>query len=330
MLRRLLFIVLLALLMYSPAAVSADIEARTGKGIHIWFDTGGPVGGTYNTVVYNGAKAAANDIGAKITFVYSDWSPEKMIENFKKALSAKPTGIVIMGHPGDAAYMPFIKEARQSGIRVTAVDTPLPKNQSRFHSQGFGYVGPDAYNQGTSMARECMMRFGLKKGDRVFVWGLKRLPTRGLRATAILDVFEKEGVVVDYLEISPEVDKDPSLGTPIITGYLAAHPDCKAMVIDHGALTAQMENFLRAAGVTPDGVAVAGFSLSPATAAAIEKGYVDLIGDAQPFLLGYFSVLQIALTEKYGFSGLTIDTGGGFVSADNLSLIAPLAKKGLR
>lgn len=330
MLRRLLLIVLLPFLIYPTAATAADVEAKTGNGMHIWFDTGGPVGGTYNTVVYNGAKAAANDIGARITFVYSDWSPEKMIENFKEAIAAKPTGIVVMGHPGDAAYMPFIKEARQAGILVTAVDTPLPKNQAEFHSQGFGYVGPDAYNQGVSMAKECIVRFNLKKGDRAFVWGLKRLPTRGLRATAILDVFAKEGMTVDYLEISPEVDKDPSLGTPIITGYLAAHPDCKTMVIDHGALTAQMENFLRSAGVTPDTIDVAGFSLSPATATAIEKGYVDLIGDAQPFLLGYFSVLQIALSEKYGFSGLTIDTGGGFVDASNLSLIAPLAKKGLR
>jgi len=304
MLRRLFLIVLLSLLLYVPAATAADVEDRTGDGMHIWFDTGGPVGGTYNTVVYNGAKAAANDIGARITFVYSDWSPEKMVENFKKALAARPTGIVVMGHPGDAAYMPFIEEARQSGIRVTAVDTPLPEIQKKFQSQGFGYIGPDAYNQGVSMARECIRRFALKKGDRAFVWGLKRLPIRGLRATAIVDVFKKEGVTVDYLEISQEVDKDPSLGTPIITGYLAAHPDCKAMVIDHGALTAQVENFLRAAGVAPDEIDVAGFSLSPATATAIEKGYIDLIGDAQPFLLGYFSVLQIALTEKYGFSGL--------------------------
>lgn len=330
MAQRLLLMALLLLLSSPFSVLAEDGQQRTGEGMHIWFDTGGPVGGTYNTVVYNGAKAAANDIGAKITFVYSNWSAEKMIENFKKALAEKPTGIVVMGHPGDAAYEPFIKEARESGILVTSVDTPLPENQAKYQAGGFGYIGPDGYNQGVSMAKECIQRFGLKKGDRAFVWGLKRLPTRGLRATAILDVFAKEGIVVDYFEISPEVNKDPSLGTPIVTGYLSAHPDCKLMVIDHGAITAQMENYLRAAAVQPDDIDVAGFSLSPATANAIKKGYVDLIGDAQPFLLGYFSVLQIALTEKYGFSGLNVDTGGGFIGADNLSLIEPLAKQGLR
>ncbi|VFQ44620.1 substrate-binding domain-containing protein [Desulfoluna butyratoxydans] len=321
----------LALLLFTAVPVaSATNMPKTGNGMHIWFDTGGPVGGTYNTVVYNGAKAAASDIGARISFVYSDWSPEKMIENFKKALAEKPTGIVVMGLPGDSAFAPLIDEARKSGILVTTVDTPLPKTQGKYQAEGFGFIGPDNYTQGKSMATECLQRFGLKKGDRAFVWGLKRLPTRGRRAVGILEVLEDAGVTVDYLEISPEIDKDPSLGTPVVTGYLASHPDCKLMVIDHGALTAQMENFLRAAAVKPDEINVAGFSLSPATATAIQNGFVDLIGDAQPFLLGYFSVLQIALTEKYGFSGLNIDTGGGFIGADNLSLIAPLAKKGLR
>lgn len=328
MIKRLLTIALL-LLTIAPMASAADMP-KTGEGMHIWFDTGGPVGGSYNTVVYNGAKAAASDIGARISFVYSDWSPEKMIENFKKALAEKPTGIVIMGHPGDSAFAPLIGEARKNGILVTTVDTPLPKTQGTYRAEGFGFIGPDNYTQGKSMAAECLQRFGLKKGDRAFVWGLKRLPSRGRRAVGILEGLEGAGLTVDYLEISPEIDKDPSLGTPVVTGYLASHPDCKLMVIDHGALTAQMENFLRAAAVKPDEINVAGFSLSPATATAIQNGFVDLIGDAQPFLLGYFSVLQIALTEKYGFSGLNIDTGGGFIGADNLSLIAPLAKKGLR
>lgn len=310
--------------------VSPAMADSTGTGMHIWFDTGGPVGGSYNTVVYNGAKAAAEDIGAKITFVYSDWSPEKMIENFKRGIAEKPTGIVVMGHPGDTAYSPLIEEAEKAGILVTSVDTPLPRTQAHYGANGFGFIGPDNYKQGESMAQECIRRFSLQKGDRVFVWGLKRLPTRGLRATAILDVLHKNGITVDYLEISPEVDRDPSLGAPLITGYLASKPDCKLMIVDHGALTAQMENFLRVAGVSSKDVEVAGFSLSPATASAIENGYVDLIGDAQPFLLGYFSVMQIALTKKYGFSGLEINTGGGFIGQDNLALIAPLAKQGLR
>lgn len=42
----------------------------------------------------------------------------------------------------------------------------------------------------------------------------------------------------------------------------------------------------------------------------------------QPYLLGNMSVAQIVFTQKYGFTGLELDTGGG--------LVAPLAKKGIR
>lgn len=327
--RRIMMTAFLLLSVGLTGAVAGETN-RTGKDLKIWFDTGGPVGGTYNTVVYNGAKAAANDIGADLTFLYSDWQPEKMIANFKKALAAQPDGIVVMGHPGDAAYAPFVAEAREKGILVTSVDTPLPGLQGKYMAEGFGYIGPDNYVQGKMMAAETVRRFGLKRGERAFVWGLKRLPTRGRRAVGIIEGLEAAGLTVDYQEISPEVDKDPSLGTPVMTGYLVSRPDCRLVVIDHGALTAQMENFLRAAGVKPDEINVAGFSLSPATASAIRNGYVDVVGDAQPFLLGYFSVLQVGLTKKYGFSGLSVDTGGGFIGADNVDLIAPLAKKGLR
>ena len=91
-----------------------------------------------------------------------------------------------------------------------------------------------------------------------------------------------------------------------------------------------MEIFLKAAGVGPNQVFVGGFSLSPATATGIENGYIDLVSEMQPYLLGYLSVAQIALTKKYGFTGLEIDTGGGLIHKDNIALIAPLAKKGIR
>jgi simple sugar transport system substrate-binding protein len=323
-------IIALAVFMLASVSVYAGDMTKSGKNVQIWFDTGGPAGGSYGTVVYNGAKQAAFDTGADVKFMYSDWSSQKMIENFKKALSASPDGIVVMGHPGESAYSPLITEAEEKGIIVTCIDTPLPSIQENYMSQGFGYIGPDNYQQGKNMAKESIKRFGLKKGDKVLVWGLKRLQTRGLRARGIIEILKKEKIKVDYLEISSEIDKDSSLGTPVITGYISANPDVKAMIIDHGSLTSQMGNFLRAAGAGPDQISVAGFSLSPATAEAIEKGYVDLIGDAQPFLLGYLSVAQIVLTKKYGFSGLEIDTGSGFVGKKEISKIKPLAKKGLR
>jgi len=301
-----------------------------GESVTIWFDTGGPAGGPYNTIVQNGAMQAAADMGCDLRLLYSDWNPEKMIQNFKTALAARPDGIVIMGHPGDDAYAPFVKEALDAGILITCIDTDLPKIRAQYKSRGFGSIGTDPDVMGKTLANEALARSGVKKGDRAFIWGLKRLEERGRRARAMIRTLEDAGLDVDYIEISSEVDKDTAMGIPIITGYLAAHPDCKMMLIDHGALTSQMENFLKAAGVGPDEIFVGGFSLSPATASAIESGYVDLVSEMQPYLLGYLSVAQIVLTQKYGFTGLEIDTGGGLVHKSNIKLVAPLAKIGIR
>ncbi|WP_051434260.1 sugar ABC transporter substrate-binding protein [Desulfonatronum lacustre] len=320
-----------ALLLTMLVANHAEAQKTpSGKGVTIWFDTGGSVGGPYNTIVQNGAQAAADDLGVTLRLLYSDWSPEKMISNFKQAMAAKPDGIVVMGHPGDDAYEPFINEAVSEGIIVTSVDTKLSKMVATHKTKGFGYVGTDNYAQGKALAEEALKRAQLEPGDQVFVWGLKRLQERGRRAQAILDVMEAAGMKVDYYEISPEVDKDTSMGVPLVTGYLSSNPNCKMMIVDHGALTSQMENFLRAAAVEPGKIFVAGFSLSPATASAIENGYVSLVSEAQPYLMGYLGVLQIVLTKKYGFTGLEVDTGGGMIDAENIAQIAPLAKKGVR
>lgn len=95
---------------------------------------------------------------------------------------------------------------------MTSIDTALPETQARHRAKGFGYVGTDNYTQGKALAEEVLRRTNLKKGDRAFVWGLKRIPDRGRRAQAIVEMLEQAGVTVDYQEITPEIDKDPVLG----------------------------------------------------------------------------------------------------------------------
>ncbi|PIE54660.1 MAG: hypothetical protein CSA35_04630 [Dethiosulfovibrio peptidovorans] len=322
-------VIVVAVCLMTASAVGAEL-APSGEGLRVWFDTGGPVGGPYNTIVANGARQAARDMGCELALVYSDWSPEKMLENFKNGLATLPDGMIVYGAPGDDAYEPLIQEAFDKGIVVTAIDASLPRLQPMYQSRGFGFVGPNGWKQGEDLAKEVLRRGKFKKGDRAFVWGLKRLKNRGERARGILKTFEDAGLVVDYMEISPEVNKDTALGTPIVTGYLSSHPDCKIMIMDHGALTSQVGNFLRAAGVKPGEIFVAGFSLSPATAQAIDEGYLTLVSEHQPYLLGYLSVLQVVQTKRYGFGGLVVDTGGGFISAENVKTVAPLAAQGIR
>ncbi|PWH13097.1 MAG: hypothetical protein DDG58_14665 [Ardenticatenia bacterium] len=327
-------VVVLALLV-SASAVLAKPPAtepveKWCKGVRIVFFPGGPAGGVFANNVYNGAKQAQLDLGPTVDYVFSDWDPQKMIQQFREAAATKPDGICVMGHPGDEAFDPLIEDAIAQGIIVTSQNTTLPKMEEKYASKGFGYVGQDLYGSGFALGSEAVKRFGLKEGDRAMVWGLLSQPTRGLRTKGVIDALEKAGLTVDYIEIDAATNKDPAAGTPTFAGYVSSHPDVKLVVTDHGGLTATLETYLKAAGKGPDDIYGAGFDLSPATVAAIKGGWTDLVIDQQPWLQGYLPILQVCLTKVYGFSGLHIDTGGGFADKDNIDFLAPLAEKEIR
>jgi len=331
MLKKINFLLLLVLTCVALLVLPVMSQASEGP-VVIYFFPGGAPGCTFGTVVYNGAKAAADILGdrVEVRYLYSDWSPQKMVDQFQQAVAANPDGIAIMGHPGDEAYKPFVEQAEKQGIIVTSQNTTLPELEKAYAANGFGYVGQGLYESGYTLGEGTIKMAGLKTGDRVLVWGLLSQPTRGLRTKGAIDAFEKIGVKVDYLEISAEVDKDASNGIPVISGYLQANPDCKAVVTDHGGLTSAQRTYFETSGLGPDDIFGAGFDLSAPVVDSIKSGYTDLILDQQPFLQGFLPVMQIYLTKMYGFSGLHIDTGGGLISKDNIDLVAPLAEKGMR
>jgi simple sugar transport system substrate-binding protein len=280
--------------------------------------------------VYNGAKQAEADLGPKVDYVFSDWDPQKMIQQFKEVAATKPDGIAVMGHPGDESFDSIIIDAEKNGILVTSQNTTLPLMEAAYAANGFGYVGQDLYGAGCALGNEAIKRFGLKSGDRAMVWGLISQPTRGERTKGVKEALEQAGLTVDYLEIDSATNADPAAGTPTFAGYVSSHPDVKLVVTDHGGLTATLETYLKAAGKGPDDIFGAGFDLSPATVTAIQGGWTDLVIDQQPWLQGYLPILQLCLTKKFGFSGQHIDTGGGFADKSNIELLAPLAAKEIR
>lgn len=310
----------------APAATGAKWCSNTS----IVFFPGGPQGGVFAVNVYNGAVQAAADLGAKVDYVWSDWDTSKMIQQFQESAATKPDGIAIMGHPGDEAFDPLIDAAEKNGIIVTSQNTTLPTAEGKYAANGFGYVGAENYAAGHALGAEAVKRFGLQKGDRAMVWGLLSNPGRGERTKGIIDAFKEAGLTQDYLEIDAATNKDPVQGAPTFSAYVSSHADVKAVVFDHGGLTANAETYLKAANKNAGDIKVAGFDLSEQTVTAIQGGWTNLVIDQQEWLQGYLPILQICLTKLYGFSGLHINTGAGFVDKSNVDFIAPLAKKQIR
>jgi simple sugar transport system substrate-binding protein len=300
------------------------------EGMNIVFFPGGTEGGGFETVVYNGARAAEAAFGPNVTYTWSDWDPQNMITQFQEAAATSPDGIAVMGHPGDDAFDPLIDDARSQGILVTVMNTELPNAEAKYAAEGTGYVGAVLHDAGFDLAQEAIERGGLQSGDRAFVWGLVSQPGRGERTQGILDALEEAGLTVDYQEIDDATNADPAAGVSTFTGYVSANPDVKAIIIDHGNLTSTIPTYMEAANLGPDDLYAAGFDLSPSTVQGVQDGFVDLVIDQQQYLQGFLAIQQLCLTNKYGFSGLFVNTGGGFVDPENIDQIAPLVEQQIR
>ena len=316
-----------------PAVTEGAAPAAEDKwcsGTNIVFFPGGAPGGPFETVVYNGAVAAAADLGPNVEYVWSDWQPLNMITQFSEAMATNPDGIAVMGHPGDEAFGPLVDEAESKGIVVTSMNTQLAALQGKYSSAGFGYVGAILYQAGWSLGKESVARAGLQAGDKAFVWGLLAQAGRGERTKGIVEALEDSGLEVIYQEIDDATNADAAAGVPVFVGMMSANPDIKLVVTDHGNLTGTQQTFFESAGLGPDDVYGAGFDLSSATVEAIRGGWTDLVIDQQQFLQGYLAVLQICLTHNYAFTGLHIDTGAGFAHKDNIELLAALVEQQIR
>ena len=304
-------------------------EDLLGSGITIYMQMGGTEGDPSTLPRTNGARAAAAHLGVDLVEQYSAWQPEKMISQFKEALAASPDGIVIMGHPGEGAFEPLVEEAVSRGIIVTSGNNPLPNLQARYSDKGFGYAGVDLW-AGGYLTGQAMIKQGLKAGDKALVYGLFSQVGRSRSPQGIVDALEDAGLTVEKLDISSEVDTEASLCIPVLTAYLERNPDVKAMGTQHGNVTSNMMKVLQAAGKKPGGVIVGGIDLSPATIEGIEKAYVSASLDQMLYLQGFLPVLQIVLTKRYNVPGLSINTGAGVATPQNIGELKTLIEEGVR
>ena len=189
-------------------------EGPLGEGLVMYMQMGGKAGDGATLARTTGARDAAKAFGIELREQYSQWQPETMLNHFREAQAASPACIAIMGHPGSDAFADLVADARARGIVVTSGNAPLSELFDKYQADGFGYAGVELYAggfiTGKSLARE-----GLKSGDKALVYGLLSEAERGQSTKGLKEALESEGVVVDYLEISPEVNADSSLAKVI-------------------------------------------------------------------------------------------------------------------
>jgi simple sugar transport system substrate-binding protein len=300
-----------------------------GEGLTMYMQMGGNAGDGATLARQTGAAQAAAAFGVDLKEQFSAWAPETMINQFKEAVAAKPNCIEIMGHPGSAAFADLVKGAVDQGITVTVGNSPMTDLQAKYVGNGMGYAGEDLY-LGGKLTAEYMLNQGLKSGDEAMVYGVFSQAERGLSEKGLADTLEKAGLKVDRLEITQEVNSDSSLATNVLTAYIQAHPNLRAIGTQHGGITGQLADILKKAGKKPGDIIVGGIDLAPATIDGLKSGYISATLDQMLYLQGFLPVLQCVLTQKYKMPGLSVNTAAGAVTPQSIDALVDLIDQGIR
>ena len=112
-----------------------------------------------------------------------------------------------------------------------------------------------------------------------------------------------------------------------ITRALKENPDiryvlCTGQADTEGAALAIERGF--------EGYAAAGFDLSPGILKAVKAGHIRFTIDQQPYVQGYYPVVQLTLYCRYGIMPYDMDAGAGIITEDKVDSVLRLSEKGYR
>ena len=141
----------LVLSLMATTAMAGDPTPKWCSGVTIAAFPGGPQGGVFANNVYNGFKQAELDLGPTVTYYFSDWDPNKMLQQIQQAVATKVDGIATYGFAGEPATGPIVDQAYAQGTIFTSLNTSLPDSQKKYAPNGFGYVGAPNYSAGFAL-----------------------------------------------------------------------------------------------------------------------------------------------------------------------------------
>ncbi len=212
-----------------------------------------------------------------------------------------------------------IKTALARGIPVVAFNNDQPG------SPRMAFMGQGEYEAGVVVGTN-LKRF-IPKGSRIFI-GIHTPGQTAIenRKQGIIDALKDYDVTAD---VNAFAYLKPAEAMTALESYYSSHPDVKALC----ALSPQPGQ-LMAQWVVEKGlqqkIVVVSFDLLPRLLQYIQEGVVKFTIDQQPFMQGFYSVVQLYLYKEFGLAPKDINTGGAVIDKSNVDLVVALVKQGVR
>jgi simple sugar transport system substrate-binding protein len=281
--------------------------------------------------VYVGASVAANLIGAKVLLLGSESptdDPARELEILNQIIQDPTIDGIIMTTPQVGAYDDIVRRARDNGIPVATTNSFDPGILDR---NGISHTGQDA--SAAAIAGEalvaCLDKRGIESGSIILpndtamgnievnnrVTAAYNAIVKALGASGKLDKFK-----VDAGPESVGVSADMNDPVNSIISLIESRGDVVGAFAGNNVFTPALAKAVAQTGNTGKMCAY-GFDLGPAQQEALNSG--DLTGalGQQPFLQGFWPVMQLWLEIDRGISASNLDTRAQLVTQESVGKI---------
>lgn len=281
--------------------------------------------------LYVGATVAGNLTGSKILLLGSEASGEDVareIEILNQIVQDPTIDGIIMTTSQVGAFDDIVKTAEANGIPVATTNSFDP---SIYHRTGISHTGQDA--SAAAIAGEalvqCLADKGIEQGSILLPGSTaagnievnNRLRSAFEAIVSALDAAGKlDAFTVDAGPDNTGIDTDLNDPVNAIVSLFESRGDVVGAFAGNAVLTPAIATAIAQMGKTGQ-ICAFGFDLGPAQQEALKSG--DLTGalGQQPFLQGFWPVMQLYLQIDRGIAAANLDTRAQLVTRESVGNI---------
>jgi simple sugar transport system substrate-binding protein len=237
----------------------------------------------------------------------------------RQAIADKVDGIAL-NIIDPVAFDEVVAEAVAQGIPVVAFNI----DDSSTPNERLATVSQQVYDAGKALA---------ERAARDIPAGAQVLLTKHDEGISALD--ERQRGIQDVLKAksirwtSVITGNDSTKGARVVAEALRKHPEIR-VVLGSGQSDTEAAGRAIAAEFADQGYWAAGFDLSPMTLDLIEQGHIRFTVDQQPYVQGFYPVVQLTLHRRYGLAPSNIDAGATMIDRSNVQSVKRLTAERFR
>jgi simple sugar transport system substrate-binding protein len=281
--------------------------------------------------VYVGALTAANLIGAKVLLLGSESpvdDPARAIEITNQILQDPNLDGLIMTTPQVGAYDDIVKTAMEKGIPIATTNSYDPTLLNRNSISHTGQDASAAAIAGEALV-QCLIDRGVEGGSIVLpnstAMGNIEVNNRVTSAyNAIVAALQKAGKLEAFtVDAGPEgvgVDADPNDPVNAIVSLFESRGNVVGAFAGNNVFTPALAQAVAQTGMTGK-ICAYGFDLGPAQQEALKAGNLTGSLGQQPFLQGFWPVMQLYLQIDRGISAANLDTRAQLVTQETVDQV---------